>query len=163
VAGIAEIGEATPAELAAVRRLFEAYAGSLGVDLGFQDFDRELRELPGEYAPPRGRLLVARVGAEPVGCVGLRALEPGVCEMKRLYVRPEHRGTGTGRALAEAAIDAGTRLGYERMRLDTLPSMEGARALYRALGFREIAPYRHNPIPGTAYMELRLNTPQKPR
>ena len=163
MAGLAAIGEARPDELDEVRRLFEGYAASLGVDLGFQDFERELRDLPGDYAPPRGLLLVARVESEPVGCVGLRALEAGACEMKRLYVRPEHRGTGAGKALAEAVIDAATRLGYERMRLDTLPSMDAARGLYRALGFREIEPYRHSPIAGTAYMELALNTPQGPR
>jgi putative acetyltransferase len=146
-----------------VRRLFEEYAASLGLDLGFQDFDREVRELPGEYAPPRGRLLVARIAGETVGCVGVRPLAPDVCEMKRLYVRPEHRRSGAGRALAEAVIRAGTELGYDRMRLDTLPSMEAARVLYRSLGFGEIEAYRHNPIPGTAYMELALNRPESPR
>jgi putative acetyltransferase len=146
-----------------VRRLFEEYAASLGIDLGFQDFDTELRELPGEYAPPRGRLLLARIDGDAVGCVGLRPLETDVCEMKRLYVLPAHRGTGAGRALAEAVIRAGAQLGYRHMRLDTLPSMEAARALYRSLGFREIEPYRHNPIPGTAYMELALKPQQMPR
>jgi putative acetyltransferase len=145
-----------------VRTLFEEYAASLGFDLAFQGFDVELRDLPGEYGPPRGRLLVARVGSEPAGCVALRQLEGDVCEMKRLYVRPAYRRTGAGRALAEAVISAGRELGYARMRLDTVPAMGAARALYGSLGFREIPPYRHNPIPGTAYMELRL-TPGSPR
>ena len=147
------------AELDDVRRLFAEYASSLGFDLGFQDFERELRELPGDYGPPRGRLLLARVDGEAAGCVGLRPLEGDSCEMKRLYVRPAHRGGGTGRALVVAVIAAGRELGYARMRLDTVPAMGAARALYRSLGFRGIQPYRYNPIPGTAYMELDLGGP----
>jgi putative acetyltransferase len=140
--------------------LFEEYAASLGFDLGFQDFERELRELPGDYAAPRGVLLLAQIRTRAIGCVAVRPLAADICEMKRLYVRPEYRGTGAGRALAEAAIVVGRKLGYARMRLDTVPTMAAARGLYRALGFREIPPYRHNPIPGTAFMELELAAPE---
>ncbi len=112
--------------------------------------------MPGAYAPPRGRLLLAFHGGRPAGCVALREIEEGVCEMKRLYARPDFQGLGIGRALAEAVITEARGIGYSRMRLDTVPSMGRARSLYRALGFREIPPYRFNPIPGTAFLELRL-------
>jgi GNAT superfamily N-acetyltransferase len=140
------------ADLEEVRALFREYADSLPFSLDFQDFERELAELPGAYAPPLGALLLVR-GA---GCVALRALDGSTCEMKRLYVRPSARGRGLGRVLAEAVIAEGRRLGYERMRLDSTPGMESAQALYARLGFREIAPYRLNPVPGTRFLELQL-------
>jgi putative acetyltransferase len=151
-----EIDPAAAADVEAARALFVEYAGSLGVDLSFQDFEREVAELPSGYVPPTGALLLALAHATPVGCVAVRELEPGVCELKRLYVRPDARGHGLGRSLTEAGIAAARALGYGRMRLDTLPTMATAYTLYRELGFREIEPYRFNPVPGTRFLELAL-------
>jgi len=143
-------------ELDAVRLLLREYAASLSVDLEFQQFDEELAGLPGAYAPPRGALLVARATLALVGCVGVRPLDGSTCEMKRLYVRSSQRGTGLGRRLAEESIGEARRLGYCAMRLDTLPGMEAAQALYERLGFRDVAPYTGNPVPGTRFLELDL-------
>ncbi len=169
----------TPAELDAVRRIFGDYAASLGIDLGFQGFDQELESLPGEYAAPRGALLLALVDiAHPAmaaatavdtlprgngppalvaGCCALRPLDtvdyPNAAEMKRLYVRPAFRGLGLGRQLAEAILDAARAAGYACVLLDTLDNMEAARTLYGELGFAEVPPYYHNPIPGAHYLK----------
>ena len=138
-----------------VRTLLRAYAASLPFELDFQGFERELAELPGAYAPPRGALLVAHDG-RVTGCVALRSLTDDVCEMKRLFVLPTARGTGLGRTLATAVVAEARRLGYARMRLDTTPGMTVAQTLYDELGFIEIAPYRHNPVAGTKFLELQL-------
>jgi ribosomal protein S18 acetylase RimI-like enzyme len=152
-----EIVQATTDELIAeAKELFQEYAESLGFDLGFQNFTAELDSFPKQYSPPAGSLFLALSQSQPIGCVGLRYFENGICEMKRLYVRPNFRGKNAGKQLVEAAISAGKTLGYERMRLDTLPSMQIANQLYMSLGFVEIDPYRHNPIEGALYLELRL-------
>jgi putative acetyltransferase len=157
VKGLILLQAESPAEIQQVRELFQEYAGSLDFSLCFQGFDEEVATLPGEYAPPAGRLLLATQNGEPVGCVALHKLSSEICEMKRLYLRPGFRGKGLGRALAQAVIDEGRKIGYHHMRLDTVePLMEGAVALYLSLGFKKIAPYRPNPIPGALYMELDL-------
>jgi putative acetyltransferase len=137
-----------------IRILFSEYASSLSFDLSFQDFRKEVEELPGEYSPPDGCLLLASEHGSIAGCCALRRLSNDTCEMKRLYVRPGFRGKGTGKALAEAVIEEARRMGYRKMRLDTVPSMAQAIDLYRKLGFKEIRPYRFNPIPGALFMEL---------
>jgi ribosomal protein S18 acetylase RimI-like enzyme len=145
-------------DLTAVRALFRAYADRLPVDLAYQDFATELASLPGAYAPPSGALLLARAAdGTALGCVGLRAMtDAGCCEMKRLYVAPAARGLGLGRALMDAAVDAGRRLGYRELRLDTLPTMTEAIAMYRRAGFTPIAPYYDGAPDGTLFLARRL-------
>lgn len=144
-------------QIAQARELFLEYAGTLSFNLCFQNFEKELAELPGDYAPPDGRLLLAEYDGQLAGCVALHKLEREICEMKRLYLRPQFRGKGVGRALAERIIADARSIGYRRMRLDTVePVMKDAVALYRLLGFKQVAPYRANPIEGAMYMELEM-------
>ena len=144
------------AEIEVVRALFREYEQSLGIDLCFQGFAAELAGLPGAYAPPRGRLLVAEHGGVVAGCIALRPLGADVCEMKRRYRRPALRGRGAGRALALRVMEEARAIGYLAMRLDTMPSMKEAIALYESLGFRRIAAYCENPVPGALFMERTL-------
>jgi putative acetyltransferase len=147
----------SPAHIELARELFLEYAQSLGFSLCFQNFDQELAGLPGDYVPPGGCLLVAEYRSQVAGCVALHQLEAGICEMKRLYLRPQFRGKGLGRALAETVIAQARASGCRKMRLDTVePVMPNAVAIYRRLGFKEIEPYRPNPIDGALYMELEL-------
>ncbi len=139
-----------------VRELFREYTDWLGFDLGFQDFETEFSNLPGDYSPPDGSLLLARLEGKSAGCGGSRRLDEETCEMKRLYVRPQYRRKGVGKKLAVALIERARAAGYRRMRLDTVPWMTEAIALYESLGFVEIAPYRHNPVEGAKFMELVL-------
>src|SRR5712692_5615664 len=155
------IGAQSVTQIAQARELFLEYAQSLGFSLCFQNFDKELAGLPGDYVPPDGRLLLVECngehGGQLAGCGALHRLDDAACEMKRLYVRPKFRGLGLGRALAERIIAEAGSSGFQRIRLDTVTgTMDDAIALYRRLGFREIAPYRENPIPGALYMELEL-------
>ncbi len=163
--GLTFLQAESPSQIAQARELFLEYAQSLGFSLCFQNFDRELASLPGDYAPPAGRLLLAEYDGELSGCVALHKLDSGagaqagyeVCEMKRLYLRPRFRGKGLGRGLADRIIVEARAIGYKRMRLDTVePVMKDAVAMYRRLGFREIAPYCANPMAGALYMELDL-------
>ncbi|CAN7233036.1 GNAT family N-acetyltransferase [Acidovorax sp. Root217] len=155
------LNPSSAAEMETVREIFREYAATLGVDLAFQDFEAELASLPGDYAAPRGHLLLAQVDGAIAGCCALRPLDaadyPNASEMKRLYVRKAFRGFGLGRELAEAMLDQARRAGYACVLLDTLDDMESARALYTDLGFEEIPPYYHNPIAGSHYLKADIS------
>ncbi len=146
----------TDTDLELIRKLFREYEKAIGVDLCFQNFESELDSLPGDYAPPDGCLLIARFDNRPIGCVALRRIDSSICEMKRLYLKPDYRRRGFGRLIAEKVIDEARSKGYSKMRLDTLPTMIEAIALYESLGFTKIEPYRFNPIAGAVYMEKSL-------
>jgi N-acetylglutamate synthase-like GNAT family acetyltransferase len=154
---------ASAQDIVEIRQLLREYEAWLGTDLCFQDFENELAGLPGGYAPPSGRLLIATAknaaGNKTAGCVALRPFDQSVCEMKRLFVRADFRGTGLGRRLALAIIDEARAAGYRKMRLDTLPQQREAHQLYASLGFREIEPYRPNPIAGSLFLELDVSKP----
>ena len=142
--------------IAIARKLFAEYAQSLGFPLDFQDFDSELEHLPGEYAPPEGCIFLCKIDDSITGCIALRKLDTGVCELKRMYVREGYRGKGIGRQLAEEGIKRAKEIGYKKMRLDTLRSMKIAIRIYEELGFKEIGAYRYNPLENAMYMELEL-------
>lgn len=145
------------ADIAAVKALFLEYAQSLDFSLCFQGFDQEMATFPAKYSPPKGGLLLAKVDSVPAGAVGVWQQSPGICEMKRLYLKPEFRGLDLGRRLAAGIVEEGRRLGYRAIRLDTLKTMVAARALYATMGFVEVEPYYDNPIDGAVYMELSLS------
>lgn len=147
-------------DLEEVRALFREYADWLAIDLSFQGFAEELRGLPGQYRAPGGALFLCVVDQRPAGCIAVRPWEAGACEMKRLYVRKAFQGRGCGHYLAAQAIEWAARAAYDRMLLDTLPTMGTAQQLYERLGFREVEPYRFNPVPGTRFMELSLTAPR---
>lgn len=150
--------------LAIIRRLFREYQHDLGVDLCFQSFEEELASLPGRYGPPAGTILLALHRRRAAGCVALRDLGKGVCEMKRMFVRPRFRGLGLGRALAKAIVAEGRRLRYRTMKLDTVPKLQAALSIYQDLGFRKTRPYCHNPLKGAIFLAKRLSRPNsKPR
>ncbi|HEY3580643.1 MAG TPA: GNAT family N-acetyltransferase [Pyrinomonadaceae bacterium] len=151
----------TRSEIDQARELFKEYEAGLGISLCFQNFDDELANLPGDYAPPQGRLLLAHEFDQTMGCVALRPLGPTTCEMKRLFVRPEYRDRRLGRVLVEAIIEEARKIGYTNMRLDTIADrMDRAVALYKSIGFVEIPPYRNNPVDSATFMELDLLTPK---
>ena len=155
--GIALTEAVSSEQVAQARELFLEYANSLDFSLCFQSFDEEMKGLPGAYAPPEGRLLLAYSGGQAAGCIALRPLDDGICEMKRLFVRPGYRGQGVGRVLVDAIISEARNIGYKSMRLDTVAtSMQDAIAIYRRRGFREIPPYRANPVESVIYLELLL-------
>jgi ribosomal protein S18 acetylase RimI-like enzyme len=147
---------ARPADLPEIRRMLEEYVAWIGLDLAFQEIDEELAGLPGDYAPPRGALFVAEVGGRLLGMIGLRPFDGAICEMKRLYVRPEARGRGVAKQLIAAALDEAGRLRYSEIRLDTLPMMGSAQSLYVSLGFADIPPYYETPIAGTRFMAKKI-------
>lgn len=148
---------AAAADFETARALFREYAEWLQVDLSFQGFEAELAALPGDYAPPRGRLLLAQEGDQAAGCIALRPIDRETCEMKRLFLRGPFRGIGRGRRLAESILTEARAIGYRRIRLDTLPQMGAAHKLYASMGFREIEPYCFNPVPGTRFLERELD------
>jgi ribosomal protein S18 acetylase RimI-like enzyme len=155
-AGDVSYRQASKPDIPAVRDLFVEYAASVGVDLCFQGFDKELEGLPGGYSPPGGALILAEARGELAGCIALRRIDDGTCEMKRLYVRDRYRGLGIGAALVKMVLAEASRIGYRRMRLDTLPSMQTAIRLYRSFGFHEVGPYVYNPVKGALFMEIVL-------
>jgi putative acetyltransferase len=164
MSGVIEIGPAgIPDDLPALRQLLREYAESLGTHVCFQTFDRELAELPGAYAEPGGRLLVARTGDQLAGCIALRPLPGGAGELKRLYVRPDFRGHGLGKKLALRLIREAAVIGYSQLYLDTLPTMTEAAALYRSLGFQPVEPYSPDPVAGAIFLGLPLDVTTGPR